>query len=225
MHFNFVYKATMDIHSRTQSSNPWEGVLRRQWPGKTLLGSITSSTAVAHGCAARGEAMGALSTLRRPVAAAQYLLQCSFNLQVLHVFRLGAKIHILFIFLHVLRVKLNLKIGKNVPKIQSPWCPPAVFVIEAVLRGQVLRKTSLCGEKCTGNKPKWHWEVHLSAMINGAYASWMGLAPLPCWLALPGRAGTSGLTSPAWAQRCQKSRIRRKFWLEIHRKNEDLWYL
>lgn len=30
------------------------------------------------------------------------------------------------------------------------------FFIEVGLRGQVLRKTSLCGEKCTGNKPKWH---------------------------------------------------------------------
>lgn len=89
----------------------------------------------------------------------------------------------------------------------------SVFVIEAVLRGQVLRKTSLYGEKCTGNKPKWHWEVHLSAMINGAYASWMGLVPLPRWLALPGQAGTSASTFPAWAQRRQKSRICLKFWL------------
>lgn len=56
------------------------------------------------------------------------------------------------------------------------------FFIEVSLRGQVLRKTSLCGEKCTGNKLKWHWEVQLSAMINGTYASWMCSVPLPCWL-------------------------------------------
>lgn len=63
------------------------------------------------------------------------------------------------------------------------------FFIEAGLRGQVLRKTSLCGEKCTGNKPKWHGEVQLSTMINGTYASWMCLVPLPCWLSLL-RAGS-----------------------------------
>lgn len=60
------------------------------------------------------------------------------------------------------------------------------FFIEAGLRGQVLRKTSLCGEKCTGNKPKRHWEVQLSTMIYGTYASWMCLVPLPCWLPLLG---------------------------------------
>lgn len=71
------------------------------------------------------------------------------------------------------------------------------FFIEAGLRGQMLRKTSLCGEKCTGNKPKWHWEVQLSSVINGAYASWMCLVPLPCWLPLL-RAG-SCLPGLAWS--------------------------
>lgn len=45
------------------------------------------------------------------------------------------------------------------------------FFTEVSLGGRVLRKTSLCGEKCTGNKPKWHREVQLSAMINGTHAS------------------------------------------------------
>lgn len=214
VHFNFVDKATMAVHSRTWSLNPREGAPKRHWPGKTLLGSMTSCTAVAHECAAaREKKIGALCTPRSPAATAQHLLWCSFHLQVLHVFRLGAKIHIWFVFLKVLRVKLHLKEEKLSPKYSHLDVPPAVFVIEAVLRGQVLRKTSLCGEKCTGNKPKWHWEVHLSAMINGAYASWMGLAPLPRWLAVPERAGTSASTSPAWAQRWQTSRICLKFWL------------
>lgn len=80
---------------------------------------------------------------------------------------------------------------------------PLQFFIEAGLRGQVLRKTSLCGEKCTGNKPKWHWEVQLSAMINGTYASWMCLVPLPCWLPLL-RAG-SRLLGLAWSSNLNPS--------------------
>lgn len=52
-------------------------------------------------------------------------------------------------------MKLELKEDKSPPKPRHLDVTPAVFVIEAVLRGQVLRKTSLCGEKCTGNKPKW----------------------------------------------------------------------
>lgn len=85
--------------------------------------------------------------------------------------------------LEVIWSKLHIKEKKKRKKTVTLMFPPPFF-IEAGLRGQVLRKTSLCGEKCTGNKPKWHWEVQLSTMINGAYASWMCLVPLPCWLPL-----------------------------------------
>lgn len=103
---------------------------------------------------------------------------------------------------------------------------PLQFFIEAGLRGQVLRKTSLCGEKCTGNKPKWHWEVRLSAMINGTYASWMCLVPLPCWLpplragsCLLGLAWSSNLNPAAWGSTLTGRRRRRRdcqeFWLTL----------
>lgn len=82
---------------------------------------------------------------------------------------------------------------------------PLQFFIEAGLRGQVLRKTSLCGEKCTGNKPKWHREVQLSTMINGTYASWMCLVPLPCWLPLL-RVG-SRLLGSAWSTNLNPSSV------------------
>lgn len=69
------------------------------------------------------------------------------------------KLHFLFCFismsLEVIRSKLGIKEKKNEGETVTLMFP-LQFFIEAGLRGQVLRKTSLCGEKCTGNKPKWH---------------------------------------------------------------------
>lgn len=142
------------------------------------------------------------------------MLICSLNLQVLYILQLVAKLRnspsSLFYF-HVLRShmsKLHMKEKKGGGAVTLMF--PLQFFIEAGLRGQVLRKTSLCGEECTSNKPKWHWEVQLSTMINGTNASWMCLVPLPCWLCLLmagsrllGLAWSSNLNPPLGAQRCQ----------------------
>lgn len=121
MHFNFVDKAAMAVHSRTWSLNPREGAPRRHWPGKTLLGSMTSCTAVAHECAAREKKIGALCTPRSPAATAQHLLWCSFRLQT------WSQNPHLVCFLKSPSSETSPKRGKTVPKIQSPWRPPCSF--------------------------------------------------------------------------------------------------
>lgn len=119
------------------------------------------------------------------------MLICCLNPQVLYFLKLVAKVrNSTSSLFHVFRSHTRQtsykreKEGKTVTLMFQ-----LQFFIDASLRGQVLRKTSLCGEKCTGNKPKWHWEVQLSTMINGTYVSWMCLVPLPCWLPLL-RAGS-----------------------------------
>lgn len=135
------------------------------------------------------------------------MLICGLNPQVLYVLKLVAKLgnstSPLFYF-HVLRSHVKQTSYKREKEGQTVTLMFLLqFFIEAGLRGQVLRKTSLCGEKCTGNKPKWHWEVQLSTMINGTYASWMCLVPLPCWLPLL-RAG-SRLLGLAWSSNLNPS--------------------
>lgn len=136
------------------------------------------------------------------------MLTCRLKPQVLYVLKLVAKVrnspYSLFYF-HVIRSHIKQTSYKREKKREQTVTLvfPQQFFIDAGLRGQVLRKTSLCGEKCTGNKPKWHWEVQLSTMINGTHASWMCLVPLPCWLPL--LRAVSRLLGLAWSSNLSPS--------------------